>query len=235
MWASRNHRSLSAARVTSVNRSAVALSPSLSVSSMAVRAALARVASRFTNAFTCSSPFTALKSYSLMALGDQVRLIFQMAGDGIEQFMQLEKLGSFHVPMRVLYLRLQIDRVGETRVQNFDDFGLRVFLEIDAAGKMNFGSCGGHYFLLSGRSLGRSLVCILCIAGNGSFTGLSQRYDPNTRIGKLSVLHCSAVLQQNVPLNWMMELAVKSQEALAKNCGGCHLDTKMATLRACRR
>jgi len=33
-----------------------------------------------------------------------------------------------------------------------------------------------------------------------SFSGLSQRYDPNTRIGKLSVLHCSAVLQQNVRL-----------------------------------
>src|SRR5664280_2833147 len=98
------------------------------------------------------------------ALGDQVRLIFQMAGDGIEQFMQLEKLESLHVPMRVLHLRLQIDRVGETRVQNFDDFGLRVFLKIDAAGKMNFGSCGGHYFLLSGRSLGRSLVCILCLS-----------------------------------------------------------------------
>jgi carbonic anhydrase len=48
-----------------------------------------------------------------------------------------------------------------------------------------------------------------------SFTGPSQRYDPNTRIGKLSVLHCSAVLQQNV-LDWMMELAVKSQEALAR-------------------
>jgi hypothetical protein len=63
------------------------------------------------------------------ALGDQVRLIFQMAGDGIEQFMQLEKLESLHVPMRVLHLRLQIDRVGETRVQNFDDFGLRVFFK----------------------------------------------------------------------------------------------------------
>ena len=45
--------------------------------------------------------------------------------------------------MRVLDLGLQIDGVGKTGIQQFDEFGLGVFREIDTTGKANirFGFC----------------------------------------------------------------------------------------------
>src|SRR5271157_4736052 len=76
-------------------------------------------------------------------------------------------MNSLHVPMRMFYLRLQIDRVGKTGVQDFDDFGLGVLSEIDAAGKVDFSCCGGHLSSLAAVVSGRSLVVILCTGGNG--------------------------------------------------------------------
>ena len=50
-------------------------------------------------------------------------LATQLAGNPVEQFVQGDEVRPFHVPVRLLGLELQIDRVRQAGVQDLDDLG----------------------------------------------------------------------------------------------------------------
>ena len=136
-WASRNQRSLSSARDTSVKRSEVVGSPISADCWMARRTLAATVAIWRDSASTCWRPSTTCRSYSAIldvaadcrvvpcaapperhhALGEKVAVLLHALRHVVEQLVQRDELGPLHVPVGVLRLVEEIDHVREACVQ----------------------------------------------------------------------------------------------------------------------
>ena len=54
------------------------------------------------------------------ALREQVHVLVGGSVNLVEQFVQRDEVGPFHVPVRLLRLELEVDRVGQSLVQQVD-------------------------------------------------------------------------------------------------------------------
>src|SRR5512142_233172 len=82
-------------------------------------------------------------SDSRYALGDEISLRVEMFGESVEQLVQLEEFGALYVPVCLFGLCLQVDGVGEPRVQDIDALVAGGFREVDAGRKgASRGLCG---------------------------------------------------------------------------------------------
>jgi len=64
------------------------------------------------------------------AFGNHIHVRFYLLSNLIEQFMQTNKVRSFHVPMRLLELHLEINGVGQALVHQRVQFLAGIFRKI---------------------------------------------------------------------------------------------------------
>src|SRR5581483_5025846 len=67
------------------------------------------------------------------SFGNEIRLLFTMARDTVEQLVQRKELVSLHIPMGMLGLRLEIDGISQTQVQYIDNLRTDIFRNVNAA------------------------------------------------------------------------------------------------------
>jgi hypothetical protein len=81
------------------------------------------------------------------SFGDGVHVILNVLVDFVEQFVQSDERRALDVPMRLLCLRLQVDSVGQSRVQQIDRLHTNFFREIVLCLKQFF-----HLLLMKNRA-----------------------------------------------------------------------------------
>jgi hypothetical protein len=68
------------------------------------------------------------------ALGEIVDVVLHRLGDLVEQLVESDERGALHVPVGLLELRLEVDRVRKPRIEQIDD------LRADGAGQIVAGA-----------------------------------------------------------------------------------------------
>src|SRR5436190_8454842 len=68
-------------------------------------------------------------------LGDRVDVLEHALGDRVVELVQLDEVAALDVPVRLLELRVEIERVGETRVQELDELVARGIGDADPRGE----------------------------------------------------------------------------------------------------
>jgi hypothetical protein len=64
------------------------------------------------------------------ALGDVVHVVFHLLVDAVEQLVQRDEVRPLDVPVGLLGLRLEVDAVGEPRVEQFDRLGADLLRQV---------------------------------------------------------------------------------------------------------
>src|SRR5205823_6820711 len=68
-------------------------------------------------------------------LGDRVDVLEHALGDRVVELVQLDEVAALDVPVRLLELRVEVERVGEARVQELDELVARGIDDVDARGE----------------------------------------------------------------------------------------------------
>jgi hypothetical protein len=135
------------------------------------------------------------------AFGDEVRVILDFPGDLVEQLVQADEIRAFDVPVRLLELSLEVERIREALVQEIDQLGARdpgqvIFGFVERFGFRHFGSASVFHF----RVLPIVPSVIFVRIGQNIFL-IAQVLLENERTGLRPALARAPSAEQNGPLD----------------------------------